>query len=545
LRKFRKAQARVQRSEGEAKMIELRRAIIAAACAIGLSLAATPSFSQTTLKAVMHSDLKILDPIWTTAYIVRNHGYMVYDTLLAQDEKGAIKPQMLEKYEVSADGKTYTLTLRDGLLWHDGKPVTPEDCIASIKRWGARDSMGQKMMSFVESITPVDAKVFTIQLKEPTGLVLLGLSKPSSNVPFMMPKRVAETDPTKQIEDFTGSGPFVFAKDEWKPGDKTVYLKFDKYKPRPEPASGLAGGKVVKVDRVEWLAVSDQQQAVNALQKGEIDLLEQPSIDLLGTLKKDPSITIVESPQAKLQYVFRPNHLHKPFDNPKIRQALWYAFNQEDFLMAAVGDPAYIKECKALFICDSTFGSTKGTEDVLTSNMKKAQELLKEAGYDGTPVVLMHSTDLKALTNLAPVAKSLMEKAGFKVDMQSMDWQTLVARRAKKDAPSAGGWNAFLTSWVTADVMNPVSTAYLNSSCEKALFGWPCDETMEKLRDQFARESDPAKQKVIAEAVQARNMVITAEIPVGEYLQPLAMRKNVTGLLIAPAPVFWNIEITK
>jgi peptide/nickel transport system substrate-binding protein len=160
-------------------------------------------------------------------------------------------------------------------------------------------------------------------------------------------------------------------------------------------------------------------------------------------------------------------------------------------------------------------------------------------------VVLMHSTDLKALTNLAPVAKSLMEKAGFKVDMQSMDWQTLVARRAKKDLPNAGGWNAFLTSWVTADVMNPVSTAYLNSSCDKALFGWPCDETMEKLRDQFARESDPAKQKAIAEAVQARNMEITAEIPVGEYLQPVAMRKNVTGLLTAPAPVLWNIEVAR
>jgi len=526
-------------------MIELRKAIFAAACAVGLSLAATPSFSQTTLKAVMHSDLKILDPIWTTAYIVRNHGYMIYDTLLAQDEKGEIKPQMVDKYDVSADGKTYTFTLRDGLLWHDGKPVTSEDCIASIKRWSARDSMGQKMMSFVDTMTPGDAKTFTIQLKEPTGLVLLGLSKPSSNVPFMMPKRVAETDPTKQIEDFTGSGPFVFAKDEWKPGDKTVYVKFDKYKPRPEPASGLAGGKVAKVDRVEWLAISDQQQAVNALQKGEIDLIEQPSIDLLGTLKKDPNITIIESPQLKAQYVFRPNHLHKPFDNPKIRQALWYAFNQEDFLMATVGDSVYAKECKALFICGTTFGSTKGTDDVLTSNMKKAQELLKEAGYDGTPVVLMHSTDLKALTNLAPVAKSLMEKAGFKVDMQSMDWQTLVARRAKKDAPSAGGWNAFLTSWVTADVMNPVSTAYLNSSCEKALFGWPCDETMEKLRDQFARESDPAKQKVIAEAVQARNMEITAEIPVGEYLQPVAMRKNVKGMLTAPAPVMWNIEVTK
>jgi len=523
----------------------LRKAILAAACTAALAVAATPGFAQTTLRAVMHSDLKILDPIWTTAYIVRNHGYMIYDTLLAQDEKGAVKPQMVEKYDVSADNKTYTFTLRDGLLWHDGKPVTSEDCVPSIKRWAAKDALGQKLMSFVDSIDVVDPKTFTIKLKEPTGLVLLGLSKPSSNVPFMMPKRVAETDPNKQIDDFTGSGPFVFVKDEWKPGDKTVYVKFDKYKPRSEPPSGMAGGKVAKVDRVEWRAISDAQQAINALSKGEIDLVEQPSHDLLGTLKKDPGVDVIVSPQAKAQYVFRPNHLHKPFDNPKIRQALWYAFNQEDFLMATIGDENYIKPCKALFICDSPFGSTKGTDAILTSNVKKAQELLKEAGYDGTPVVLMHSTDLKVLTNLAPVAKSLMEKAGFKVDMQSMDWQTLVARRTKKDAPDAGGWNAFLTSWVTADVMNPVSTGYLNSSCEKALFGWPCDPQMEKLRDDFARETDPAKQKEIAEAVQARNIEITAEIPVGEYVSPLAMRKNVKGLVIAPAPVFWNLEITK
>ncbi len=338
----------------------LRKAILAAACTAGLAAAATPALAQTTLRAVMHSDLKILDPIWTTAYIVRNHGYMIYDTLLAQDEKGDVQPQMVEKYETAPDNKSYTFTLRDGLLWHDGQPVTSEDCIASIKRWAVKDSLGQKMMTFVDSIAAVDAKTFTIKLKEPTGLVLLGLSKPSSNVPFMMPKRVAETDPNKQIEDFTGSGPFVFVRDEWKPGDKTVYVKFDKYKPRAEPASGLAGGKVAKVDRVEWRAISDAQQAVNALSKGEIDFIEQPSHDLLGTLKKDPNVDIVVSPMLKAQYVFRPNTLHKPFDNPKIRQALWYAFNQEDFLMAAVGDENYIKPCKALFICDTPLATDQG-----------------------------------------------------------------------------------------------------------------------------------------------------------------------------------------
>src|SRR6516165_12689568 len=258
------------------EMHVLRKGILAAAFTAGLAIAATPALAQTTLRAVMQSDLKILDPIWTTAYIVRNHGYMIYDTLLAQDEKGAVQPQMVEKYETAPDNKSYTFTLRDGLLWHDGQPVTSEDCIASIKRWAAKDTTGQKLMTFVSGVEAKDAKTFVIKLKEPTGLVLLGLGKPSSNVPFMMPKRVAETDPNTQISDFTGSGPFVFKQDEWKPGDKTVYVKNEKYKPRAEPASGLAGGKVVNVDRVEWRAISDHQQAVTALLAGEIEFIEAP-----------------------------------------------------------------------------------------------------------------------------------------------------------------------------------------------------------------------------------------------------------------------------
>src|SRR6516162_10256419 len=148
-------------------MRHLRGSIIATAVLAVILGLAGPAHAQKTLRAVMHSDLKILDPIWTTAYIVRNHGYMIYDTLLAQDEKGDIKLQMLEKYETAPDNKSYTFTLRDGLLWHDGQPVTSEDCIASIKRWAARDTLGQKMMTFIDSITAVDAKTFTIKLKEP------------------------------------------------------------------------------------------------------------------------------------------------------------------------------------------------------------------------------------------------------------------------------------------------------------------------------------------------------------------------------------------
>src|SRR5262245_19109132 len=515
-------------------------ALAAAACLSGLS---APANAQKTLRAVMHSDLKILDPIWTTAYIVRNHGYMIYDTLFATDEKGEVKPQMVGQYEVSGDQLTHTFTLREGLLWHDGAPVPAGDCVASIKRWAVKDSTGQKLMTFVDNLTVKNDKTFVMQLKSPTGLVLLGLGKPSSNVPFMMPKRVAETDPNTQISDFVGSGPFVFKRDEWKPGDKTVYVKFDKYKPRAEPASGLAGGKVVNVDRVEWRAISDHQQAINALLAGEIDFIEAPPHDLLPLATADSNIKFNDWNVLGNQFTFRPNSTAKPFDNPKVRQALLYAFNQKDFLEATVGDAKYYKFCKSYYPCGTALFTEKGLEDKLNSDFKKAQELLKEAGYDGTPIVLMHSTDLQILTNLAPVAKALMEKAGFKVDMQSMYWQTLVARRAKKDPPTAGGWHAFLTSWVSVDITNPIFTAYMNAACDKATFGWPCDETMEKLRDDFARETDPAKQKAIAEQVQVRNSEIVTHIALGQWYLGAVMRKSVDGVLKAPAPVFWNISL--
>ena len=414
-------------------------ALLAAAAVGGMGLMPAGVQAQ-TLKAVMHSDVKILDPIWTTAYIQRNFGYMVWDTLFAMDDKFEVKPQMVDKYDVSADKLTWTFTLRDGLVWSNGQPVTSEDCIASIKRWAAKDLMGQKMMASVAGLEAVDAKTFKMKMKEPYGLVLQSLGKPSSNVPFMMPKKTADTDPNTQIkvEDVIGSGPFVFVANEWKPGEKVVFVKNTKYKPRAEPASGLAGGKVVKLDRVEWIAMPDSQTQIAALQNGEIDMIEAPSHDLLPLLSKDKNIKLFDGNPLGNQYVFRFNKLLKPFDNPKIRHAVMVAFGQEDFLKATIGDPKYYKVCKPVFICGTPLASEDGMADVLNQNAAKAKELVKEAGYDGTPVVLMQSTDLPVLTNLAPVAKAQMEAAGLKVEMQSMDWQTLVGA-TRQEGPAGQG----------------------------------------------------------------------------------------------------------
>ncbi|MEI8145614.1 MAG: ABC transporter substrate-binding protein [Alphaproteobacteria bacterium] len=520
-----------------------RRAVVAGAAAAAGALTTSAKAQQpNVLRVVMHSDLRIVDPIWTTAYITRNHGYMIYDTLFAMDEKGEIKPQMVESFQESADRLTYTFRLREGLAWHDGPPVTSEDVIPSIRRWAARDALGQTVMTFIESMTAKDARTFEIKLKEPTGLLIFALGKPSSNVPFMMPKRVAETDPQQQITDFTGSGPFSFPRDQWRPGDRAVYLKNTNYKPRAEPASGLAGGKVVNVDRVEWRAIADQQQAANALLQGEIDLIEAPSHDLLPLLAADRNLKLVDYNPLGNQYTMRFNQVAAPFDKPLVRQAALYALNQEDFLKATIGDAKYYKVCKAMFVCGTALETNAGMEDKLESNFAKSRQLLQQAGYNREPVVLLHSTDLQVLTNLAPVAKSLLERGGFVVDMQSMDWQTVVARRVKRDPPTAGGWSAMLTSWVAADILNPVMAGFFNASGDRAAFGWPNDPEMEALRGRFARAGTPAEQKQIAEAVQRRVAEFPTHVHLGQWYQPSAMRSNVSGMLTAPAPVFWNIE---
>ena len=523
--------------------MKMMRRTLAAVAAGAILAAAGPVLAQgKTLKFVQNGNLTILDPIWTTAYVTRNHGYLIYDTLFATDANNAVQPQMVDKYEVSPDKTVWTFTLRDGLEWHDGQPVTSDDCIASIKRWGARDAMGQKLMDFVKEFKAVDGKTFQMVLKEPYGLVLDSLGKPSSQVPFMMPKRVAETDPFKQIDSQVGSGPFVYVNAESKPGEKHVYAKNPKYKPRAEAPSGLAGGKVAKVDRVEIVEMPDPQQQVNALIAGEIDLIEQPPHDLIPILRKEKGVQLVDWNPLGHQFIYRFNHLVKPFDNPKIRQAAMLTIRQEDYLKATVGEPEFYKVCTAAFICGTPNAFETPNGLLVKPDFEKAKALLKEAGYDGTPIVLLQSTTLPVLTNMAPVTKALLEQGGFKVDMQSMDWQTVVTRRTKKEPANQGGWNIFHTFSVAADILNPISASYMVANGDKAWFGWPTDPEMEKLRDAYSKETDPAKAKQLAKAVQDRAVETAQYGWVGQWYGPGASRATVTGWLKAPVPVMWNIE---
>src|SRR6202790_4483805 len=297
--------------------------------ALSAGVASQASAAGKTITAVMHSDLRVIDPGFTTAYITRDHGYMVYDTLLATDANFKIQPQMAD-WKVSDDKLTYTFTLRDGLKWHDGAPVTAEDCVASLKRWGKNDNSGQKLMVFSASIEAPDARTITLKLKEPYGLVLDSIGKPSSYVPFMMPKGQAETPPGQEIKEKIGFGPFKFVASEFQPGVKSVYEKNTDYVPRKEPASWTAGGKVVKVDRVEWITMADAQTAANALQSGDIDFMENPAWDILPVLAANKDLKIETLNKLGFQTLGRMNFLFPPFDNVKVRRAAFMAMNQKD-----------------------------------------------------------------------------------------------------------------------------------------------------------------------------------------------------------------------
>jgi peptide/nickel transport system substrate-binding protein len=498
-----------------------------------------------TLKFIPHADLKVLDPIWTTAYITRNHGYMIYDTLFALDKDLKIQPQMVDTWQVSSDGLQYTFTLREGLKFHDGSPVTSEDVIASLKRWGQRDALGKMLMMFTRRLEAVDAKTFRLELKEPFGLVLDALAKPSSNVPFIMPARIAATPADEQIKEFIGSGPFKFVKEEWEPGHRVVYVRNPDYIPRSEPPSFGAGGKRVYVDRVEWFYIPDPATAGAALEAGEIDYWERFPVDFLSRLEKNPDIQILIDPSRVVQFWLRPNHLYPPFNNPKARQALVWMANQETYMQAAIGDPRIWKACPAYFMCGSPWETSAGSDPQMGKNLEKARKLLQEAGYDGRPVVLMDPTDQNDIHIVTLVTQQLLTQIGVKVDLQAMDWSTLVSRRAEKKPPQEGGWNLFSTWWQFGDVFNPVGNPGIVGDCEKAWFGWYCSKKMEELRTEWARTQDPEKRKQLAEEIQKLAYEEVPYVLLGQATVPDAYRKHVKGVVPFTSPVFWNVWLDK
>jgi len=530
-------------------LIRSRLAPLLSAAPLALTLA-LPLSSQAVaqpapnrvLRVAPHADLKTLDPVFASIVITRMHGLMIYETLFSWDSKLQPHPQMVESFSTAPDNLSWTFKLREGLRFHDGQPVTSKDVIASLKRWMARDTVGGKLAEYTAALEAQDDRTFTLRLKKPTGMVPFALGSAVGQIPAIMRESDAAMDPMKPVQNTIGSGPFLFNRAEWRSGARVVYDRNPDYKPRQEPADGLAGGRVVKLDRVEWTIMPDAATAAAALQAGEIDIWEQPSQDLIPVISRGRDIKVERYTSLDNQAMLRPNHLHPPFNDPRARLALAYATDQADFLSAGFGDEQWWKRCASYFVCGSPNATEAGTEGYAKPNLETARKLLAESGYKGETVVMSSSYDIAPIGRMAEVAAEALKKIGMKVDLQFADWGTVTTRQQNRGAPAQGGWNLFVTTASGPTMQSPITNIGTNMACDRAWSGWPCDAEAEKLRNAVVEAVDDESRRAATEALHRRLAEVQPYRVLGQYTQPYARRANISGVLNAPVMVFWNIE---
>ncbi len=509
-------------------------------CAVATSTLAWPAqpAQAATLTAVLEAEAVVFDPHFTTAYVSRTFGYAVYDTLFAMDSKGEIKPQMVQEWTVSDDRLTWTFTLREGLAWHDGAPVTAADSVASIRRWAPRSTLGRRLMASVDTMEAIDARRFRIVLKEPSGLVLDALGRPNSPVPFILPERLAQTPGDQRITEVIGSGPFIFRQDQYRPGDRIVLDRNPNYRPRTEPADFLAGGKVPHLDQVIFRTVPDGATATSALQSGEIDFLQYVPFDLLPLLERNRQVTVqgFDGMHAFQGYI-RLNHAAKPFDDPEIRRVLWHLVDQTTVLTAlGLPDRHMRPDCRSFFMCGTPYETTAGGEIGANPSIEAAREALKKTRYAGEPIVILQATDIDAPRVSSEVFADLLRRAGFTVDLQATDWGTVLARRARKE-----GWHAFGVHASGFDLSSPLTHFYIANNCNDYA-GWHCDARLDPLLDAFARAEGVEERRRIAAEISKVAFEITPALMWGQLAQPAAYRAGLRGVIPSSIPVFWNAQ---
>ena len=518
-------------------------AAVAATAAGGL---ACPALSQgataRTLRLVPHADLANFDPIWSTAYIARNAALLVWDTLYGIDTDLQPQRQMIESEDVSSDGLLWTFRLRPGLKFHDGEPVLATDAVASIRRWAAREPMGQMIKAVENELAVVDDRTFRWSLRRPFPKMLLALGKMATPCCFIMPARIAATDPFKQISEHVGSGPMRFVKNEWLPGARAVFERFADYSPRQESASWLAGAKRILVERVEWVVISDPATAAAALQSGEVDWWERPLPDLIPTLRKSRNVVVdIADPLGSTGMLFM-NHLFPPFNDMRARRAILLAMSQEDYMRAYVGDDrALWKPMPGFFVPGSPLYNEEGGEILKgPRDIAAAKHLIAKSGYSGEPIILMAAQDLAAHKAWGDVTFDLLHRLGINVDFIATDWGTVVARRTQKSPPGQGGWHLYHTGVYGVDSTDP-SNKFLRANGEKAMFGWPSIPEVEAEIAAWYDAKSFAEEQAAARRLNRAALDHVVYAPLGSYLTHQAWRRNVTGIARGPLPFFWDV----
>ncbi|MGI4861615.1 MAG: ABC transporter substrate-binding protein [Janthinobacterium lividum] len=521
-------------------------ATAAAASLPRLAMAAPAGGKRPVLRYVAEADLTSLDPVWSTAYITQMSAELVYDTLFGFDEHYAPQLQMLADAKASADGRQWTLVLRPGLLFHDGTPVRAQDCVASIRRWGSRDTLGQELMKRTADIAAPDVHTIVFKLNKPFPLLPNALGKVASSMACIMPERLAKIDAHTQITEAIGSGPFRFAKDKWVSGSTAVFDRFDGYVPRPgAPGSFSAGAKVADVGQVVWKTIPDAATSSAALQAGEIDGLETISSDFLPVLAADSNLEIVKSMVATIP-IMRFNALYPPFDSPAIRRAVLSAIDQTQFMTALMGsdNKSYWQTNVGVFSPGSPMATQAGIgvmKGMAPANLAAARQAIKDAGYKGEKVVLLDPADYPASHMPAMVAADLLKKIGMNVDVQTMDWGTLMQRRASQSAPAAGGWNVHFTTLSGMNNFDPASHLALRANGRQGWFGWPTSDKIEALREQWFDAPDNDARRKICAALQMQVWQDVPYIPLGAYYNASAFRRGWQGIS-TQMPLFYNLR---
>lgn len=496
------------------------------------------------LRVSLNTEIQVLDPIVTTINATRVFAYLVYDMLFAIDADGNYQPQMVERYEVSEDRLTYTFRLREGLEWSDGQPVTAEDCVASIRRWAQREALGMQIMRQAEGLRVIDARTFELKLREPYAYVIEALGKPGNVIPVMMPARLANLPANAAVPEVVGSGPFLFDRAGWRPGERAVFLRNPRYRPRSEPASGLAGGKVVRFDRVEAISMPDQSTRVAALQTGEVDFLEIIASDFITPMRRNRNIVIGEPRGAgQIMSIVNLNHAQPPFDNVLVRRAAQMAINQAE-VMAALGLPPGLsmERCEALYMCDTPGQSDAGTEIFRGAGPERARALLRQAGYNGEPVVLLHSESSALLNATSLVIADQLRRGGFTVDVRTSDYATVAQRRLSREPVERGGWSAVPIVWNGIDLVNPLANPGVAYNCAPHYPGWYCDPHQTELLRNLALARTPEQRRTLAELLQAAFHDNVNYLLGGQFSAPAAWRADLVGVVPFPIPVFWNVS---
>ena len=514
----------------------------------GSAVLAAPNIARaaaSVLRMVPQANLTPIDPIWTTANITRNHGFMVYDTLYGLDASLNAQPQMAAGQVVEDLGRTVTITLRDGLVFHDNEKVRAVDAVASLRRWMRRNPYGQTLEPLIDELSALDDSRLRFRLKKPFPLLFNALAS-IATAAFVMPERIAATDPFKQIADATGSGPFRFKKDEFNSGSLIVYERHPKYVPRSDGVVSLTSGpKRAYFDRVEWKIITDAATSAAALQQGEIDWWEQPTPELRALFAKDKNIVVDVLDPNGLCGAMRLNASQPPFNDKALRQALLPAIDQADFMVAIVGDDQRDwKKVGGVFTPGTPMANdTDAAKLTGPRDLDLARSLMKQAGYVSQPMRLIGPTDILAPAAMTQVAADLFRRLGFNHDLALSDWGTVIQRRSSREAVNKGGWSALCTSFSSFDFADPAVHPLLRGNGAGGWFGWPVIPELETLRAQWFDAPDEAARKAICRDMQRVVLDEVAFIPLGSYNSYTATRANLTDRVNGFA-LFWNLRRT-